>query len=126
MNYMETVFRICLFLAGIINFIPSILAFLPKKINQSYGVEVPNQNYELLLRHRAVLFGIIGSVMIFSAVSQLYYELSVIIGMVSMVSFIILFKGIKGTINSELTKVMKIDIVGIIILLVGYMLYFLL
>lgn len=122
---METVFRICLLIAGVINFAPSFLAFLPKKISQSYGVDVPNQNYELLLRHRAVLFGIIGGVMIFSAISQLYYELSIIIGMISMVSFIILFQGIKGDINAELTKVMKIDIVGIIILLVGTVLYLL-
>ena len=120
---METVFRICLFIAGVINFIPSLLAFWSDKIQSSYGIEVPDANYELLLRHRAVMLGIIGGVMIFSAISKKYYSLSVIIGLISMVSFIILCFLIDGNINAELQKVMKIDIVAILILLVGYGLY---
>lgn len=120
---METVFRICLLIAGLINFLPSILAFLPDKISQSYGIDVPDANYELLLRHRAVLFGIIGGLIIYSSISQKYYSLSVTIGLISMVSFLILFKMSKGNINKELEKVMKIDIAGILVLLFGYGLY---
>jgi len=120
---METIFRICLFIAGVINFIPSILAFLPNKISESYGITIPDANYELLLRHRAILFGLVGGLMIFSALSKKHYNLAFVIGMISMVSFLILFKLVSGDVNSELEKVMKIDIVGIIILLLGYGLY---
>jgi len=66
---MELVFRVCLFITGIINIVPSILAFISSKISNSYGIQVPNPNYELLLRHRAVLLGIIGGVLIYSAKS---------------------------------------------------------
>jgi len=120
---METIFRICLFIAGLINFAPSLLAILPSKINQSYGIDIPNANYELLLRHRAVLFGLIGGLLIYSAVSKKYYTLSVTIGLISMVSFLLLYKLADGTINTELEKVMRIDAVGIVILLLGYGLY---
>ncbi len=120
---METIFRICLMIVGLINFIPSILAVLPNKISQSYGIEIPDANYELLLRHRAVLFGIVGGLIIYSAISKKYYTLSVTIGLISMVSFLILFKLGNGAINAELEKVMNIDLVGIVILLVGYGLY---
>jgi len=120
---MELVFRVCLFIAGIINVLPSILAFLPNKISHSYGIEMPSSNYELLLRHRAVLFGIIGGIMIFSAITKKNYSMAVCIGLISMISFIVLYKLTNGTINDELNKVMKIDIVGIIILLVGFALY---
>ena len=120
---METIFRICLFIAGAINFLPSLLAFLPNKISQSYGIDIPDANYELLLRHRAVLFGIIGGLMIYSALSKKYYDLSFIIGLISMVSFLILFKLANGPINPELVKVMRIDMAGIVILLLGYGLY---
>ena len=120
---METVFRICLFIAGLINFIPSILAILPNKISESYGIEIPDANYELLLRHRAVLFGLIGGLIIYSAISKKYYSLSVTIGLISMMSFLILFKLGNGAINTELEKVMRIDIAGIVILLIGYGLY---
>ncbi len=120
---MEIIFRICLFIAGVINILPSILAFLPNKISESYGIEIPNSNYELLLRHRAVLFGIVGGLMIFSAISKKHYSMAVIIGLISMVSFIILLKMTSGKVNPELHKVMKIDVVGIVVLMIGWVVY---
>ena len=120
---MELVFRVCLFIAGIINIVPSVLAFLPNKISNSYGIEVPNSNYELLLRHRAILLGIIGGVMIYAAITKMNYSLAVSIGFISMISFIILFTLMGEAINPELHKVMKMDILGMIILLIGFALY---
>jgi len=116
---MEKIFRICLAIVGIINFIPSIIAFIPSKISSSYGVEVPNINYELLLRHRAVLFGIVGGIMIYSAATKKHYGLAVLFGTISMTSFLFLYFLIGEGINSELAKVMKIDVVAIIILIFG-------
>jgi len=116
---MELIFRICLFIAGVINFVPSILAFFPDKISSSYGVDISNTNYELLLRHRAVMFGIIGGIMIYSALTKRNYSMAIVIGLISMVSFFILYKFQQGEINPELTKVMRIDVVGIVVLLVG-------
>jgi hypothetical protein len=120
---MELIFRITLFIAGVINLLPSVLAFLPDKISKSYGIEIPNENYELLLRHRAILFGIIGGLMIYSAVAKKHYEVSTFIGLISMVSFIVLFFLIGKDINSELKKVMSIDIVGTVILCIGFILF---
>jgi uncharacterized membrane protein (UPF0182 family) len=85
---MELASRILLFIAGIINLLPSTLAFLPSRISKSYGITVPDINYELIVRHRAVLFAIIGGVMVYSAISKKHYELSAIIGLLSMCSFI--------------------------------------
>jgi ABC-type Na+ efflux pump permease subunit len=122
---MEIIFRVILFLAGLINLLPSLLAFLPDKISKSYGIEIPNANYELLLRHRAILFGIIGGLMIYSAIAKKYYEVSTTIGLISMVSFILLFFFIDKEINSELKKVMIIDIIATIILCIGIILFLL-
>jgi heme A synthase len=121
---MELIYRITLFIAGVINLLPSILAFLPDKISKSYGIDVPNANYELLLRHRAILFALIGGLMIFSAVTKKYYEISTLVGLVSMVSFVLLYFLIGKGINAELNKVMFIDIVAIVILLVGVIMFF--
>lgn len=120
---MELIFRITLFIAGVINLLPSVLAFLPDKISKSYGIEIPNENYELLLRHRAILFGIIGGLMIYSAVAKKHYEVSTVIGLISMVSFIVLFFLIGKDINSELKKVMTVDIVGTVLLCIGFILF---
>lgn len=120
---MELVFRICLFIAGMINFIPSVLAFFPSKISGAYGIEIPNANYELLLRHRAILFGIVGGIMIYSAITKKHYSLSTTIGFISMISFLLLYNLSNGVINAELNKVMKMDVVGVVILLIGFLLY---
>jgi hypothetical protein len=116
---MELIYRITLFLAGLINLLPSLLAFLPAKISKSYGIDIPNANYELLLRHRAILFGIIGGLMIFSAITKKFYEISTIAGLVSMTSFIILYFLIGKGINSELKKVMIVDVIATVVLLMG-------
>lgn len=120
---MELASRILLFIAGIINLLPSVLAFLPSKISKSYGIEVSNVNYELLLRHRAVLFAIVGGLLIYAAVTRKYVELSVLIGFISMASFILLYFLVGKEVNAELTKVMKIDILGIVVLAISYILY---
>jgi hypothetical protein len=116
---MELFYRITLFVAGLLNLLPAILAFLPEKMSKSYGIELPNANYELLLRHRAVLFGIIGGLMLFSAITKKHYDISTIAGLVSMVSFIILYFLIGENINAELKKVMLIDCVATALLVVG-------
>ncbi len=122
---MELIFRITLFVAGLINLLPSLLAFLPHKISQSYGIEIPNSNYELLLRHRAILFGIIGGLMIYSSIVKKHYEITTTAGLVSMISFIILFFLIDNGISPELKKVMIIDVVATVILCLGLILFFL-
>jgi len=116
---MELVFRVCLFIAGAINFLPGFLAFLPDKFSDSYGIQIPDGNFELLMRHRAVLFGIVGGLMMWSALSKKSYGLAVLIGLVSMASFILLLKLSSGEINPQLIKIMWIDVAGIAILLIG-------
>ena len=120
---MEIFFRLTLLIAGIINAIPALIAFLPAKITASYGIDIPDANFELLLRHRAVLFGIIGGIMIYSAILKKNYDLTTLIGMISMVSFLLLYFTIDGEINAALTTVMKIDTFAILQLLIGYILY---
>jgi len=96
---------------------------LPDKISNSYGSEITDFKYKLLLRHRAILFGIIGGIIMYSAISTKPYSLAVCIGYISMISFVILLKLVHGEINHELNKVLKIDIIGIVILLFGFLLY---
>jgi len=120
---MESLFRITLFLAGVVNFIPSLIVFLPSKISDSYGVILPDANFELLLRHRAILFGIVGGLMIYAALSKKQYLMATTFGLISMSSFIMLSFIIDGNLNDELQKVVIIDGVVIGILLIGYILF---
>ena len=118
---MESFYRLTLFAAGLINLLPSVLVFLPDRISKSYGVEMPSASYELLLRHRAVLFGIIGGLMIASAISKKYYAVATIAGMASMASFIVLYFWIGKDISAELKRVMLIDVLATVLLLAGFL-----
>ena len=120
---MEIIFRTILFIVGTINISPAMLTFLPSKISKSYGIEILNVNYELLLRHRAAMFGLIGGLLVYAAISKKLYEVSIFVGLFSMLSFIILYFIIGKEINAELKKIMIIDIVAVAILLVGFILY---
>ena len=122
---MELTFRIILFATGIVNFIPALIAFFPTKIKNAYGVAILESDSELLLRHRAILFGIIGGFMLFSALTQKYYVPATVGGLISMSSYIVLFYAVSGTINPELTKVLKIDIVACLLLVIGFAAYLL-
>jgi hypothetical protein len=118
---MELALRIALFLTSIVNILPVLGAFLPSKMKDAYGIDVPDANFELLLRHRAVLFGIVGGFMLYAAITKNYLSLASIIGLISMISFIMLYFTIGGQINESLTKVMKIDVVAAIVLLIAYL-----
>ena len=120
---MELVFRMTLGLAGVVNLLPATLLFLPRNMAKSYGIAVPDGNYELLLRHRAVLFGIVGGLMLYSTLTRKYYAVSTVIGLVSMVSFVALYYLIDKPINAELKRVMMIDSLAIVVLLVGLGVY---
>ena len=119
---MEPIFRIILFLAGVVNFIPSLLTFFPERISNSYGIVLAGADLELLLRHRAVMFGIIGGLMIYSALKKKYYAMAVSVGLISMVSFLILYFLIGG-VNQELGKVMQIDAGATLLLIIGFVLF---
>lgn len=122
---MESIFRIILGLAGIVNVLPVLIAFFPQKIPASYGLEVDGPDMELLLRHRAVLFGIVGGYMIVSAMVGDFYSSATLMGMISMLSFILLYVIIPGEINSALKKVMKIDIWAAAVLGLAYFIHLL-
>ena len=106
---MEAVFRVVLFLCGLIHLLPFTLAFLPERIQSAYGVEVTGSDMMLLLRHRAVLFGIVGAVMLYSSLKGRHYALSTFVGLASMLSFILLY-GFIGGINDSLKSVVWVDV----------------
>ncbi len=119
---MELLFRILLFITGAINVLPAILVFSSEKLSKSYGIEIPNPNFELLLRHRAVLFGIVGGLMLYAAILKKHYSLSVTVGLVSMISFIVLYFSLEG-INQNLEKVMRIDFIATALLIIVFAVY---
>ena len=57
--------------------------------------------------------------MIYSVIIKKHYLLTATAGMISMVTFVILFFVVGPEVNQELTKVFYFDIGGIVVLLSG-------
>ena len=120
---MEYLYRLILLITGVVHLLPFSLAFFANRIPNSYGVSISHPNMQFLLRHRAFLFGIIGFVLIFSAIKKKYYLTASVVGLVSMFSFICLYYCIRD-INAQLQSVMWVDmLVGAALLLITVVYY---
>ena len=69
---MSKIYLILLFLVGVINFVPIIGLLSLDKINQTYGLSVVDNNLAILLRHRALIFGLIGGLILYSVFNTQY------------------------------------------------------
>ncbi len=104
--------------AGIINFLPAIGLSSRAKLERLYGIQIENNNSEILMRHRAVMFGMIGGFMIYAALNGALQFWAVGAGMLSMTSFIVLAL-MTGQYTPHISKIIKADILGIICLLIA-------
>ena len=105
-------------IAAVINIAPSVGMLSNQWLQTLYGVDEPSGDLSLLLRHRAVLFLIVGVLLLFGAFSERLRSVTGVAGLVSMCSFIILYWLIPGT-GSELQRVMYVDCVGIAALVIA-------
>ena len=113
-----------LVIVGVIHLLPLSGVVGVKQLEKLYGVTLTDPNLVILMRHRAVLFGLLG---VFSIVGALRSELqwaALLSGMVSVLSFLVL-AWLSGGYNSQLNKVFWVDVFALVCLGLGAGLLFL-
>lgn len=108
---MKYLITICLVIAGLINLYPLIGVISAEELTRLYGVTLESSDLILLMRHRAILFGMLGFLIIFSIFRRSLQPLACIAGLVSMVSFLVLAFG-AGQYGEALNKAVIADIIG--------------
>lgn len=103
-------------IAGVINFLPVVGLLSRKRLEILYGIEITDPNTEILMRHRAVMFGLIGGFMIYSAISGDFWDWAIGGGLISMILFIVLALQTGGY-TDPIRKIIKADIFAILCLL---------
>lgn len=122
---MNRIYLLLLFLVGVINFLPIIGVLSLDKINQAYGLSVTDNNLQILLRHRALLFGLIGGFIFYSLFNPQYQYAAIVMAAISMLGYLVLSWSIGGS-NPALIKIAQIDILGIVLLIIAVVMrYFL-
>ena len=108
--------------AGFINFAPIAGVFSGEQLNKLYQIGALSPDVELLLRHRAFLFGIVGSIMIAAAFIPNLRFLATVSGLVSMLTFLALVFATKNS-NPNLLQIAWIDVGATVVLLVAFALH---
>jgi hypothetical protein len=113
---MEKVVTGLLVLVGIIHLLPVSGVLGVERLAVLYGVSLGEPNIEILMRHRAVLFGLLGLFLVYAAFQPSLKPLAIIAGFVSVASFIAIAWSVGGY-NDSLRKVVIVDIIAIVALI---------
>lgn len=102
-----------LIIAGLINLAPVIGALSAQRLEALYGLPVAGQpDLEILLRHRAVLFGLLGAAMLYGAFDHAWFWPVLGAGLISMLAYAALSVSIGGY-NASLRFVLIMDWIGV-------------
>lgn len=107
-----------LVIVGIIHLLPLSGVLGSERLAMLYGISFDERNLAVLMRHRAVLFGLLGLFMVFAAFKPAYQPVAFIAGFVSVLSFLWLAWPVSRY-NAQIGRVFAADIVALACLLVG-------
>ena len=105
-------------IAAIINLLPLMGVIGAPQLEKMYGVSVQGSDMAVLLRHRAVLFGIVGGLLMAAAFVPSLRVTAFVAGMISMISFLV-FRVLEGDGNEALARVALVDYAGIVALAIA-------
>lgn len=118
---MAKLITLCLVVVGLINFVPIMGLLSAQKLESAYSIELASNDLVILMRHRALLFGVLGGFILYSAFVTSYQGAAMIMAAVSMVGYAALVY-LVGDYNDSIFKVLLVDIVGIVFLTIAVIL----
>jgi hypothetical protein len=107
-----------LLLVALIHALPLAGVASASKLSSLYGIAVQDPNLEILLRHRAVLFGLLAAFLVYSAFHRQLHTLALVAGVVSVVAFLVL-AALVGNYNAAVSTVVKADILALVLLVIA-------
>lgn len=108
---MKSIVRAALLIAGAINFYPLIGVISADQLVTLYGVPLENNDLIILMRHRAVLFGLLGAFIIYAAFRDSVQVIACIAGLISMLTFVVIAYAV-GDFGTLFNKIIIADVVG--------------
>ncbi|GAA3485997.1 MULTISPECIES: hypothetical protein [Streptomyces] len=120
--WIERALTALLVIVGAVNLLPGFVAVAPSQISTAYGVTIGDgagsADLTVLLRHRAVLLGLVGIGLLCAAFLPQLRVPAMVAGGVSMGTFL-LFAYATPALNSATMRVARIDIAAIALLAVA-------
>lgn len=107
-----------LLVAGVIHLLPLPGVLGSERLAALYGLAFDDPNLAILMRHRAVLFGLVGAFLVVAAFRPELQPIAFLGGLVSVLSFLYLAWSVGGY-NTQVGRVVAADVVALACLVVG-------
>jgi hypothetical protein len=111
-----------LVVVAVIHLLPAVGVLGVARLEALYGIPVQEPNLAILMRHRAVLFALLGVFLLVAAVRPAWQPAALVAGFASVLSFLALAWSAGGT-NAQLARVVLADMVALACLVVGALAY---
>ena len=111
-----------LIIVGVIHLLPLPGILGKARLETLYGLSFSDPNLSILMRHRAVLFGLLGLFLVLAAFQPQYQPVAFVAGFVSVISFLWLAWSV-GAYNLQVGRVFRADLVALVCLVVGVIAY---
>lgn len=111
-----------LLVAAVIHLLPLAGVLGGERLNSLYGLTLNEPNLHLLMRHRAVLFGLLGALLAAAAFLPGLRPVALGAGLISVLSFILLAWGEPGY-NAAVLRVLLADWIALACLLPALVLH---
>lgn len=115
---MKYVSVLALLIAGVIHLLPFPGVLGTGNLARLYGITVSDPNTAILLQHRALLFGILGALMLMAIPVPSLRIVALSVGFVSAASFIVVAVWV-GNYNAEINRVVVADVIASLLLGLG-------
>ena len=110
-RYTNITISILLIIVGVINFLPVIGVLSAETLSGAYSVDLIGNDIVILMRHRALLFGVVGGFILYSVFKPSYQSAAIVMAAISMLGFLY-FVWAAGDYNASMSKIAIIDLVG--------------
>ena len=118
----KSVMAVLLLVPAIIHLLPLYGLLGPAQLTTLYGLDFSDPSLQVLMRHRAVLFGMVGVLLAAAAYRPGLRGAALLAGVVSVLSFFALAYGIEGA-NAQVMRVAAVDWLAFACLVVAAILH---
>jgi hypothetical protein len=108
--------------AGLVNLLPLAGVLGAERLESLYGMPFAGDDLLLLMRHRAVLFGLLGAFIIAAGFRKPWRVPAAVAGLISMLAYMLLALPLAAH-NAAIQRVFWIDAAAVLLLLTGLVLH---
>ena len=109
---LERLTTVLLLLVALVHLLPTLGVLSAERLQVLYGIAVDDANLEVLMRHRAVLFGLLGVFIAVAAFLPALQSAAFAAALVSILSFLLLAAAADG-LNEALRRVVVADLLAL-------------